>query len=204
MNDKMKVVGNIYCAGVYGMRLKGSQEYIYVGSAIEINDALSRHNYYLKRGLYNNTNKQILQYYFDLEELIFEVIHESEHKKVKEMSFQEKENLHKALSVLEKFYIEMYRSSCCNTQNEVSKHSSNKDMSTTIKRQKVNSGSNNPNSKYKNKIIAEILWLKINGYKPKQIAEFYKDVNKGYISQIGITKWIHLEPIKPEFVEDIV
>ena len=57
---------------------------------------------------------------------------------------------------------------------------------------------NNPNCKYSEDIIANILWLKINGYKPKEIAKIMSkigvDIKNTYISQIGTVKWIFTEP----------
>lgn len=202
MKNRMKVIGNIYVAGVYGIRCRNSEGYLYIGSGIEINDCLSRHIYFLKRGLYTDTNKAILQKYYDMGELVFEVIKESCHTKINEMSIEEKESLQQALSVLEKFYIDLYKDSCCNKQKLVTKHSSNKNKLSTYKRSIVNRGSKNPNSKYDEKMIAEILWLKLNGYKPRDIEKYYKDINKTYISAIGITKWIYLEPVMPEFIKE--
>ena len=104
----MEVIGNIYQAGVYGIRVKGEEGCIYVGSALEINDALSRHVYYLKRGLYADTNKAKLQEYYDMDSLEFIILHESEQKdKIRNMSTEEKENLDAAMSVLEVFYINL-------------------------------------------------------------------------------------------------
>lgn len=202
MKNKIKVIGNIYCAGVYGMRCKDSKNYLYIGSAIEINDALSRHLYNLKRGLYT-TNKAVLQKYYDMGELVFEIIKESCHDKISEMTFEQKESLQEALSVLEEFYIELYKETVCNTQRRVTKHSSNKDEFSTIKRSRSNTGSRNPNCRHDERIIAEILWLKINGYKPREIEKYYKGIiKKNYISAIGVQKWIHLEPIKPDFIKN--
>ncbi|MBS5824629.1 MAG: hypothetical protein KID00_12410 [Clostridium argentinense] len=47
-------------------------------------------------------------------------------------------------------------------------------------------------------MMAEILWLKQNGYKSKEISNIiednYKiDVKKTYISSIGVYKWIHID-----------
>lgn len=202
MKNKMEVLGNIYVAGVYGIRCKGHDSYLYIGSAIEINDALSRHLYNLKRGFYANTNKAILQKYYDMEELVYEVIKESSNENVVNMTFEQKESLQEALSVLEKFYIDLYKDSCCNCQKSVTKHSSNHNEETTYKRRKANLGSNNPHSKYDEQMIANILWLKNNGYNSKQIEQIYQDkgIKSTYICCLGVSKWIHLEPIKPDFI----
>ncbi len=206
MKNKMEVIGNIYQAGVYGIRVKGEEGCIYVGSALEINDALSRHVYYLKRGLYADTNKAKLQEYYDMDSLEFIILHESEQKdKIRNMSTEEKENLDAAMSVLEVFYINLYKDTVCNKQKGVTKHSSNKDEFSTIRRSKSNIGANNPNSKYTEELISNILWLKIEGYKAKNIMEILKekgiDIRSQYINQIGLTKWIYAQAVKPTWIE---
>lgn len=205
MKSKMEVKGNIYCAGVYQM-YTNEGIILYVGSGIECNDALSRHSYNLKRGLYTDTNKRPLQEAYDRKDLIFEVIHESSSAdEVRNMTIKEKEDLQKALSVLEEFNIKLNIKTVCNKQKKVKKHSSTKNKLTTYKRRLANKGANNPNSKYNEVIIAEILYFKLMGYKPKQIETLigghYKDIDikSSYISAIGVQKWIYLEPKKPEW-----
>lgn len=206
MKNKMEVRGNIYCAGVYEMYTKEGI-ILYVGSGIECNDALSRHLYNLKRGLYFNTNKRTLQEAYDRNDLIFEVIHESaKAEDVRSMEMQEKEDLQKALSVLEEFNIKLNINTVCNKQKSVTKHSSTKNKLTTYKRRLINTGTNNPNSKYDEVIIAEILYFKLMGYKPKEIesliGEHYKiNIKKSYISALGVQKWIYLEPKKPKWFD---
>lgn len=209
MRNKMNILGNIYCYGAYYMKENCKNgKVLYCGSG-EINDCLSRHLYFLKRGLYLNTNKAILQEKYDKNELSFEVLHESESKEnYKNMSDKEKESLQKAMSVLEQFYIDLYKDTICNCQMTVKRHSSNRDKLSTIKRHNANIGSKNPNARYSEKIISSVLWLKQNGYKPKEISKIiednYKiDIKKTYISSIGVQKWIHLEPSKPDFIKDV-
>ena len=208
MENKMLMdVENVTVAGVYCMKIK--DEVLYVGSAIEINDALSRHLYYLKRGLYKNTNKKILQKYYDLRELHFDILWESIYKRkdVLEMDFLEKENLQKELSVLEEMYIRLYKDTICNMQKTVKKSSSNKNRYSTYNRHEANRGSNNPKNKYNADIIANVIWLKQKGLKPKKIFELLLEqninINKGYISNIGTYKWIYTEPKKPNWYTDI-
>ncbi len=202
MKSKMIVKGEVTVAGVYEMATKDGV-ILYNGSALEVNDALSRHLYSLKRGYYMETNKRPLQEAYDREDLVFYVIHVSAHNdEVRNMTEQQKEDLQKALGVLEQFNIRLNKDTVCNSHMSVTKHSSNKNKMSTYKRRMANRGTLNPNTKYSELIIAEILWLKLNGYKPSEIVEYYKDINQKYISSIGITKWIHLEPIKPDFIED--
>jgi hypothetical protein len=192
---------DLYCIGVYGMKIVGSDKYLYIGSG-ELCDCLSRHLYYLKRGLYEDTNKAILQKYYDMGILEFEVIRTSVFKNYKDMTHEQRENLDKEMSVFEQFYINLYRDSVCNKQMSVKKHSSNHDEETTYKRKMSNQGSNNPHVKYDEKMISEILWLKNNGYKAKDIEKIYEDkgIKSAYICCLGITKWIHLAEIKPDWI----
>ncbi|MFR5264469.1 hypothetical protein [Clostridium sp.] len=207
MKNKMVVEGNVRVAGVYAMYIteNGQEKILYIGSAIEINDALSRHLYHLKRGLYANTNKAILQRFYDLEELRFKVLRESKLvDKISEMSLKDKEAVQRSLEVLEQFYINLYRDTICNKMMIVRKHSSNKNSTSTYKRRRSNLGSKNPNSKFDEEIVSGILWLKENGYKAKDIKRFYEsyDINDSYICRIGVNRWIHLEPKKPNFIKD--
>jgi len=207
MKNLMKVNGIVNVAGVYGMRVEGEEGYLYIGSGIEVNDSLSRHLYNLKRGLYATTNKSVLQEKYDLGILVFEVIKVSEHDElVKDMSPKQKESLQLVLGTFEKLYVDMYKETICNSHMSVKKHSSNKNSTTTFKRRKANLGAKNGNCKYEEKIIAEILWLKLNGYKAKQIEEMYSEYEiKGkYIYNIGVTKWIHIEAIMPDFMDKCV
>jgi hypothetical protein len=203
----MEVKGNIYAAGIYGMRLKSSKEftdYLYIGSSTEMNDAKSRHNSWMSKGSYANTNKLILQKEYNNNNLVFEVIRESQFSsvEVQKMNEKEKENLQKSLSSLEQMYINLYRDSCCNCQKSVTKHSSNHNEETTLKRKASNQGSNNPHCKYDEKMISNIIWLKENGYKVKDIEKIYADkgIKSAYICCLGITKWLHIEAIKPDFI----
>lgn len=184
MNSEIKVIGDIYCAGVYGFKKVSDGEFVYIGSSLEINDAKSRHLYYLRRGLYANTNKSILQNEYDKSNLILEVIKESCHDKGDYISAEQKDNLHKALSVLEKFYIDLYKTQICNSQKDVTKHSSNKDINTSVKRREKNNGNKNPNCKTNIKIINAIKTDLKNGMKVKKVAEKYEK-SKGYISAIN-------------------
>ncbi len=203
MRNKMKEVkGNIYGLGIYG--LKANDKMLYIGSG-QMNDRMSSHLYFLKRDLYKDTNKEILQDYYNMGELEFEVLHFSEHNSEYEnMSVQQKESLQEALGTLEQLYINLYKDTICNKQKTVKKHSSNKNKSTTFRRRRANMGANNPNRKYDENLIAEILWLKENGYKPKQVEIMLEkkgvDISNTYISALGVKKWIHLEPKKPNWI----
>lgn len=209
MKSKMIVEGNIYVAGVYAMCTRDGV-ILYVGSGIECNDCLSRHNYSLKRGLYTDKNKRPLQEAYDREDLIFKIIKISEFSKdVRNMTIEERKDLQKVLGVLEKFYIDLNKETICNKQLSVTKTSSSPNKLTTYKRRIVNTGSNNPHAKYSEVIIAEILYFKLMGYKPKQIMKLIEgqygiNIGNSYISAIGVQKWIYLEAKKPEwFTEEV-
>lgn len=203
MKNKLIIKGNVYVAGVYCLKNVETDEVLLVGSGIECNDRLSWYIYNFKRYLFEGTNKEPLQDIYDRESLCFEILHESVHsKKVKNMTDKEKEALQKVLGTLEMMYIDLYKDTILNVHMSVTKHSSNKNKLTSYKRSYSNRGSKNPNCRYDERIVAEILWLKLNGYKKKEIAEQYKDVNEDYIPQLGFKKWVHLEPVKPDWVED--
>ncbi|WP_194190365.1 hypothetical protein [Clostridium chrysemydis] len=204
MRNKMKVHGTVNKAGVYAMFItkdNGEKEYLYVGSAIEVNDALSRHIYYLKRGKYAFNNKAILQKYYDLEMLEFEIIKESEmNYKLSEMSSREKETVQKSLSILEKMYIDLFKDTICNKHMKVTKRSSNRNSTTVLKRRKVNLGTKNPNSKYSQDLVEEILWFKENtslsNYKIAGLVneQLGYNMHKNYVYNLGLTKWITVSP----------
>lgn len=207
MLNKMKVIGDIYCAGVYQMATKSGM-ILYVGSAIEVNDALSRHLFNLKRGYYINSNKRPLQEAYDREDIIFSVIHVSAHNdEVRNMTIEQKENLQKALGVIEQFNIELNKDSVCNKMSKVSKWSTSPSYETTLKRRQANLGKNNPNAKYDETLISNILFLKEKGLKPKEIVEMLLEhdinVRQGYISQIGVEKWIYLKSQKPDWYKEV-
>lgn len=194
----IEVVGNIYGAGVYCFATEDN-EVLYVGSSLEINDALSRHLFHLKKNNYYDSNKRPLQLAYDREDLVFCVLDFSaESDYIRMCSKADKEEMQNYLSILEEYYIDLYEETVCNFQKTVTKHSSNKNKVTSYKRRMSNIAENNPNCKYSEDIIANILWLKINGYKPKEIAKIMSkigvDIKNSYISQIGTVKWIFTEP----------
>lgn len=205
MKSKLIVKGEINVAGVYEMATKDGVV-LYDGSAIEVNDALSRHLYNFKRGYYMDTNKRPLQEAYDREDLVFYVIHKSAHNdEVRNMTTQQREDLQKALGVIEQLNIELNKDTICNKMKKVSKFTTSPNKLTTYKRRNANLGSKNPNNRFDEKMISEVLWLKLNGYKPKDIERLIKDnynidIRSSYISAIGVQKWIYLKEIKPDFV----
>nr|WP_321026993.1 hypothetical protein [Clostridium neonatale]DAW05985.1 MAG TPA: GIY-YIG nuclease superfamily protein [Caudoviricetes sp.] len=201
-----EVKGNIYGMGVYCF--KTEDKILYVGSGM-LNDRLQAHLFNLKRGLYESTNKAILQKEYNNGELEFEVLKFSENNSTYlNGSKEEREAIQKALEVLEQFYVNLYKESLCNKMMSIKKFSSNKDNTTSWKRRLANKGSKNPNNKYDTELIANILWLKMKGLKPKKIMELLLEhdikIKTTYISQLGVQKWIYLEAKKPEwFVEEV-
>lgn len=195
----IEVDGNIYGAGVYCFITKESKEVLYVGSSLEMNDALSRHLFHLKKSNYYDTNKRALQLAYDREDLIFwvlDVCAESDY--IRNCSKADKAEMQNYLSILEEYTIDYYEETVCNLQKYVTKHSSNKSKVTTYKRRMSNIGENNPNCKFSEDIIGNILWLKINGYKPREIAKIMAkigvDIKDSYINQVGTARWIFAEP----------
>jgi hypothetical protein len=201
MKNLLKAVkGDIYGLGVYALVAKG--QVLYVGSGM-MNDRLQSHLYMLKRNKYEGTNKDILQKMYNIGELSFEVLHFSENNSTYLNGTDEQRlAVQQALEVLEQFYYDMYKDTCCNRITKITKHSTSPSVETTKKRRKANSGSNNPNCKNDVLLIANIIWLKNNGYENKEIEELINGViKKNYISQIGKEKWNHIRPVKPEWLD---
>lgn len=201
-----EVVGNIYGMGIYCF--KCNDEVLYVGGGM-INDRLQSHLFGMKRGKYEGTNKDILQRKYNIGELSFEVLHFSENNSTYiNGTDKERKVIQQALEVLEQFYVNLYADSICNQVRKITKSSSSPNKLTTYKRRQANTGSKNPNVKYSEELISNILWMKLKGYKPRHIVKILEaqgiDINKSYISNVGITKWIYLEPIKPDFIESEV
>ena len=196
---EVKVKGNIYGAGVYCFVVEEDDEVLYIGSSLEMNDALSRHLFHLKKNNYYDTNKRALQLAYDREDLTFCVLNfAADSEYIRNCSKKDKAEMQNYIGILEEFCIDYYEETVCNLQKYVTKHSSNKNKVTSYKRRMSNIAENNPNCKYSEDIIANILWLKINGYKPKEIAKIMAkigvDIKNNYISQIGTVKWIFTEP----------
>ena len=196
---EVKVEGNIYGAGVYCFVTEEDGEVLYVGSSLEMNDALSRHLFHLKKNNYYDTNKRALQLAYDREDLTFWVLNfAADSEYIRDCSKKDKAEMQNYIGILEEYCIDYYEETVCNLQKYVTKHSSNKNKVTSYKRRMSNIAENNPNCKYSEEIIANIIWLKINGYKPKEIAKIMSkigvDIKNSYISQIGTVKWIFTEP----------
>lgn len=181
----LRVANEINKMGAYVLETIDTEEILYIGSSQEVNDAKDRHLYKLKNGFYTG-KKQRLTDEYNKDNLQIRVVF---------TCFDNDE-----LAIIEEQLIGCQYNYLCNVQRSVKRHSSNKDRTSTLKRHIANVGDNNPNCKYDKKIMAEIIWCKLNGYKPKQLAEIYKDIPKEYISQIGVYKWVGLEPIKPDWI----
>lgn len=199
-----EVIGSIYGMGVYCFKnLDGN--ILYVGSGM-LNDRLQTHVYNLKRGLYEGTNKEILQKQYNLGNLSFEVLHFSENNTTYlNGTDKERKAIQDSLEVLEQFYYDLYKDTCCNVITKIHKRSTSPNKEVTLKRRMANAKGSNPNNRYDEELVANILYLKEQGLKPKKIVELLIkqdiDVNKGYISQLGINKWIGLESKCPEWYE---
>lgn len=198
MRNKIKnVIGNIQGLGIYCFKANG--KVLYVGSGM-MNDRLTNHLYHLKRNKYVGTNKAILQKYYDMEELEFEVLHFSKHnKEYLDFNIAQKEDLFEVLSTLEKLYIDMYKDTICNKQLRVSCHSSNRNRSSTLRRRKANLGERNPNKKYSEELVENILWLKENtDLRNREIADLILDklaieISPMYVANLGETRWIQIQ-----------
>lgn len=199
-----EVIGNIYGMGIYCF--KCNDEVLYVGSGM-LNDRLQAHLFGMKRGKYEGTNKDILQRLYNIGELSFEVLHFSENNSTYiNGTDKERKAIQQALETLEQFYVNLYADSICNQVRKITKSSSSPNKLTTYKRRLANQGSNNPNVKYSEELISNILWMKLEGYKPRHIVKILEEqgieIGTGYVSLVGISKWIYLEPIKPNFLNE--
>lgn len=191
-------------AGIYA--LKCHDEILYIGSSQEMGDARTRHNSNLKYNRYLNTNKdKIQQLYNKGENIEFIVLHRSAHnEELKSMNKEQKKSLQKALSVLEQLFINLYKDTIVNKQSTVKRHSSNRNENTTRLRRLKNLGSQNPNIKYDEESIKEILWLKENGFSVKRIKELLEEreimMSESYIYKIGKLRWKHIKGKKPSWI----
>lgn len=201
------VEGNIYGLGVYCFKANG--KVLYVGSGM-LNDRLQTHLYNLKRNLYEGTNKDILQRKYNLNVLEFKVLHFSENNSEYINGTSEKRDaIQQALEVLEQFYYNMYKDTVCNKISKIHKFSTSPNKEVSSKRHNANVGSNNPNVKFSEEIICNILYLKENGLKYKDIKEIMKnecniDINTNYICCIGNTKWVHINPKKSDWMDKYI
>lgn len=198
----IEIKGNIYGMGCYSFK-DNTGKVLYIGSGM-MNDRLQNHEYYLKRGLYENTNKKVLQQEFEKDNLIFEVLHFSENNsEYLNGTDSERMAIQEALEVLEQFYYNMYKDTCCNKIKRIRKTSSSPNKMTTYKRKQANMGSNNPNCYVLTEETAsEILWLKQNTkMKNKEIADIYK-CRANLISRVGKDRWLSVNKIKPSWYEE--
>lgn len=199
------VEGNIYGLGVYCFK-NAEGKVLYVGSGM-INDRLQSHLYNLKRGLYEDTNKSILQKTYNVGLLSFEVLHFSENNsEYLHMSDEEKQAVQKALEVLEQMYVNLYKDTICNKFRHITKWSTSPTVETTLRRREANVGANNPNCGHDPELVANILWFKEQGFKPKKIVEMLLEhdieVTNRYISTLGVKRWIYLQGKKPDWFDE--
>ncbi len=203
-----EVKGNIYGLGVYCFKdLAG--KVLYVGSGM-MNDRLQTHLYNLKRGKYEDTNKVILQRIYNMGNLIFEVIHFSENN-CEYINGTDKERIaiQRGLEVLEQFYVDLYKDTICNCVKKIRKFSTSPSQEVSNKRKQANLGNKNPNVKYDESLMAEILWLRENNYKCKEIETIIKeqyniDIKNTYIYHIGFDKWVGLDSKEPKWISDYI
>ncbi len=177
---KQKVIG------IYGIEDIATGN-LYVGQSTDIAKRWSNHASFMKSGIHR---------YKELQEAYSE-----DCKRVKYTILEEctKDQLQEREDFWLKHVDRIDGWILINKQKSGGKNKVVKDTSNMCKAQ---SGRNNGNCKYDEKIIAEILWLKLNGYKAKDIEEMYEEVGikSNYIYLVGVKKWIHLEPVKPNFI----
>lgn len=176
-----EVTGNIYGMGVYCFEADG--KVLYIGSGM-LNDRLQAHLYNLKRGLYEGTNKTILQKKYNLGELSFKVLHFSENNSTYINGTEsQKKAIQESLQVLEQFYYDVYKDTVCNVMSIIKKWSTSPTLKTTKLRQLKNRGENNPRAKFTVGQIKEIKQLLDAGLSYQEIADKFNSTY-GYIAQI--------------------
>lgn len=180
MEKKLRIEGNIYVSGVYGIYVKsknGRREYLYVGSSKECNDAKSRHQSMMRYGRYADTNKELLQRYWDSDiDMYFSVI-------------EEVTNYSDRVEA-EQYYIDMYKDSICNGDDVAKVRNSYITPEETRRRSEANSGENNPMSKLRKKQVDEIRYLwEHTDMKQVEIAKLFKISPNHANSIIRGRKW---------------
>lgn len=203
----VKTVGNIYGMGVYCFKdLEGIIKY--VGSGM-MNDRLQAHLSKLKNNKYKDTNKDILQELYNKDELKFEVLHYSENNSDYINGSKEyKKAVQLGLEVLEQFYYNLYKDTCCNKIGNIHKTSSSPTIEVTLRRRELNSGINNPSNIYSEELIRNILYLKdiFNVRQIKEIImkEFNINISNNYIYNIGNTKWVNIKPLYSKWMDKYI
>ncbi|EPY2275471.1 GIY-YIG nuclease family protein [Clostridium sporogenes] len=193
---KIKVQGNINGLGVYGF-IDDTGKVLYVGSGM-MNDRKQNHEYHLKKGNYKYNNKNILQEEYEKNNLIFKVLHFSiNNSTYVNGTNKERQEIQKSLEVLEQFYYNLYKDTCCNEKGKIRKYSTSPTLETTYKRKKINEGIKNPNCKYDIETIIEIKEMINMGLSDTEIS-IKTSINRNYISQIRTRrKWssVNILPI---------
>ena len=176
-----EVRGNIYGMGVYCFESDG--KVLYVGSGM-LNDRLQSHLYNMKRGLYEGSNKDILQRQYNIGELSFKVLHFSENNSTYINGTQlERKAIQKALQVLEQFYYNMYKDTICNQVSVIKKFTTSPTPEVTERRRQSNLAERNPNAKFTVEQVKEIKRLLDDGLDYQEIADKFNSTY-GYIAQI--------------------
>ncbi|NFA60843.1 nuclease [Clostridium sporogenes] len=152
--------GNINKCGIYG--IKTSKAVVkYVGGAKECNDAYSRHKSNLINGEYAETNKNELQVLFNTEQedLIFYLI--------KECNEDE-------LDFMETKYINLYKNTIVNSEENGKRRKSKPTKEETERRRRANTGEKNPhNTKLTKQDVKEIKLKLKKGARQIDLAEQY-------------------------------
>jgi hypothetical protein len=191
----------LFYIGVYALKVDGVTRYI--GSGM-LNDRKDNHQRNLRQGLYNNTNKQVLQDAFENGNLSMEVLHCSvSNSRYLNATKEEQIEALTSIGIFEQLYYNIHKNTACNSMRKITKFSTSPTQETTLKRSMANRAEKNPNIKYDPKVIANILFLKEIGLKPKEIIELMQKqgivIAKNYIYLIGKTKWLNHYSECPEW-----
>ncbi|NFK78275.1 endonuclease [Clostridium botulinum] len=170
---KIKVQGNINGLGVYGFT-NDTGKVLYVGSGM-MNDRKQNHEYHLKKGNYKYNNKNILQEEYEKDDLTFKVLHFSiNNSTYVNGTNEERQEIQESLEVLEQFYYNLYRDTCCNQIKKIHKWTTSPNKISTEKRRRANIGENNPhNTKLTKQDVKEIKLKLKKGVKQVNLVEQY-------------------------------
>ncbi len=192
---------NLYNIGVYALKVNGVVKYI--GSGM-MNDRRDNHQRNLRAGLYNGTNKQVLQDAFDNDRISMEVLHcSASNSEYLNATKSEQIEILTSIGIFEQIYYNIHKNTVCNCMKKITKHSTSPTPESTLKRSLANLAEKNPNTKYDSKVIANILFLKEIGVKPKEIMKHLQKqgivMSNNYLYLIGKTKWLSLKSECPEW-----
>lgn len=177
-------------SGIYCLVDLKTETIIFIGATLKFSGALSSLKHSLKNNKFLGTRRNIIQEAYNNKKLMFYVIEQIP-----------KENVD-LMQVNYEMYVALNKNTVCNYFKRTTMFSSNGNPDTHDKRHKNALGANNPNCKFSEEKVTEILWLKEHtNLSFTKIAEMY-DTTQPNVSRIGVSAWLHLSPKKPKWFKD--